>query len=271
MNRILPFIVSLIVTSSLSFLAGVKLYNHTETSSSDGSLLPVLLLLVVIGILILYFYLSDTQQQNAKLKKYISDKALKTQHDAPPNEIINSLKRELIEAKAEIERLEKASKLTQNSTRNSVPNTDNSLTQAVEILTHDLRGKEKEIQQLHEIISRQEQRRILARLATIRETTQFTLKINENGRLDDKDALKQIIQEIEAAFDDLGLEILHVLPGERIIHLQNGSFTILNALPAESPEKAGTVKESLSDAIFIKDHNGKPLFISPAKLRVFKL
>ena len=77
--------------------------------------------------------------------------------------------------------------------------------------------------------------------------------------------------EIEAAIGDLGMEILHIPVGARIAELPNGSFTILSALPPESPATAGTVKESLSDAVFIKDDSGKALFIAPAKLRVFKL
>jgi hypothetical protein len=142
---------------------------------------------------------------------------------------------------------------------------------AVAALAKDLGMREKETQRLQDIIARRDLRNALARLATIRETAEFTRRINDAGKLEDKEALHQLIMEIEAAIGDLGMEILHIPVGARIAELPNGSFTILTALPPESPSTAGTVKESLSDAVFIKDDSGKAIFIAPAKLRVFKL
>lgn len=145
------------------------------------------------------------------------------------------------------------------------------LNEAVGVLTKDLASREKEAVRLMDIIKRKESRNALARIATIRETAEFTRRINAEGKLDDKEALRQLIQEIEAAMQDLGLEVLHIAPGTRVAELPNGCFSVLSATPADSADLAGTVRESLSDAVYVNDDAGRPVFISPAKLRVYKL
>jgi hypothetical protein len=64
---------------------------------------------------------------------------------------------------------------------------------------------------------------------------------------------------------------MHIPVGSRIAELPNGSFTILSAVPAEGAEHAGTVKEALTEAVFLRDGNGKQVYIAPAKLRAYKL
>jgi hypothetical protein len=142
---------------------------------------------------------------------------------------------------------------------------------AVAALAKDLGIREKETQRLHDMIIRRDHRNALARLATIRETAEFTRKINEEGKIADKEALSQLIMEIEAAIDDLGLEIMNVATGTRISELPNGSFTILSAVTPDSADLAGTVKEAVTEAVFLRDENGKQVFIAPAKLRAYKL
>lgn len=142
---------------------------------------------------------------------------------------------------------------------------------AVAALAKDLGIREKETQRLHDALIRRDHRNALARLATVRETAEFTRKINAAGKIADKEALSQVVMEIEAALDDLGLEIMHVAAGTRIADLPNGSFTILSATPPEAGELPGTVKEAVTEAIFLRDADGKQVFIAPAKLRAYKL
>ena len=142
---------------------------------------------------------------------------------------------------------------------------------AVSTLAQELGVREKESQRMLDLLIQKDHKRILARLASIRETAEFTRRIVANGKLDEKEALNQLTMEIEDAFNDLGLEILQVATGTKISDLPAAGFTAVSAEEALDPALAGTVKESLCDAIYIKDGEGRRAFIAPAKLKLYKL
>jgi hypothetical protein len=256
MIRTLLTFVALLTVAALAFLAGLKFAADGQDGVHANSTRSLILLLVALGgFLLCYLKLAETQEDNTELLQVAAKPASNPE-----------LVAELSQVRQEILRL--------GSTQNLLPHTPSQpgdMNGAVAALAKDLGVREKETQRLQDIISRRDLRNALARLATIRETAEFTRRINADGKLEDKEALHQLIMEIEAAIGDLGMEILHIPVGARISELPNGSFTILTALPPESPATAGTVKESLSDAVFIKDDSGKAVFIAPAKLRVFKL
>ena len=142
---------------------------------------------------------------------------------------------------------------------------------AVSTLAQELGVREKESQRMLDLLIQKDHKRILARLASIRETAEFTRRIVANGKLDEKEALNQLTMEIEDAFNDLGLEILQVATGTKISDLPAAGFTVVSAEEASDPILAGTVKESLCDAIYITDGEGRRAFIAPAKLKLYKL
>jgi len=142
---------------------------------------------------------------------------------------------------------------------------------AVSTLAQELGVREKESQRMLDLLIQKDHKRILARLASIRETAEFTRRIAANGKLDEKEALNQLTLEIEDAFNDLGLEILQVATGTKISDLPAAGFTVVSAEEASDPTLAGTVKESLCDAIYITDGEGRRAFIAPAKLKLYKL
>lgn len=146
-----------------------------------------------------------------------------------------------------------------------------SLHTAVIELTKQLRAKEVSIDKLQSKLTEREFRRSLSRLATINETLSFTLKLVQEGKLGHADAVDQLRQEIEAAIGDLGLEHHAIQAGSAVSSLPPGSFVILRSEPAPDPAAAGTVKEVVSSGLFAKDEDGKPHFISPSKLNVYKL
>lgn len=256
MIRTLLAFLALLSVAALAFLAGIKFASSDPADAQGHSTRSLILLLIALGgFLLCYLKFSETEDKNATLL----EASTRNTADAV-------LVTEISQVKQEILRL--------GSSQNLLPHTPaqpGDLNGAVAALAKDLGIREKETQRLQDIIARRDLRNALARLASIRETAEFTRRINAAGKLEDKEALQQLILEVEAALADLGLEVMHIPVGARIADLPNGSFTILTALPAESPATAGTVKESVSDAVFLKDENGKAVFIAPAKLRVFKL
>lgn len=253
MIRTLLTFLALLSVAALAFLAGIKFAADPAHESATRSL--IFLLLALGGFLVCYLKLAETQDENTEL----------LQIAAKPTSNVE-LVSEISQIRQDILRLGNSQNLLPHT-----PSQPSDMNGAVAALAKDLGIREKETQRLQDIISRRDLRNALARLATIRETAEFTRRINAEGKLNDKEALNQLIMEIEAAIADLGMEILHIPVGSPIANLPIGSFSILTVLPAESPATAGTVKESLSDAVFIKDDSGKALFIAPAKLRVYKL
>ena len=142
---------------------------------------------------------------------------------------------------------------------------------AVAELSNQLRQKEKEASHLHNQLTEREFRRSLSRLASISETLHFTLKLRTDGKLTDEQAIEQLRMEIESAISDLGLEISSILPGTAVSELPAGSFVVVKAEENPPAGKAGTVKEVVSYGFYAKDENGKPHFISPSKITVYKL
>jgi hypothetical protein len=148
---------------------------------------------------------------------------------------------------------------------------DQSLQAAVIELTKQLRGKEALIDNLQVKLTEREFRRSLSRLASVNETLSFTIKLLHEGKLTHVDAIDQLRQEIESAVGDLGLEHHWIQVGAAVTSLTAGSFVVLRSETAPTPELAGTVKEVVNSGLFAKDEAGRPHFISPSKINVYKL
>lgn len=250
-------IVALLVVAALAFLAGLK---YAVADGQGGDVRSMALMFVALGGCLLgYLKYADIEDQNTELIKASGDRSsplLLTEIGAVKDELLQLANRTAVPASADAPAPATAS---------------GDFNGAIAALAKDLGLREKETQRLHEVLIRRDHRNALARLATIRETAEFTRKINSAGKIADKEALSQVIMEIEAALDDLGLEIMHVSAGTRIADLPNGSFSILSATQAEAGELPGTVKEAVTEAVFLRDADGKQVFIAPAKLRAYKL
>lgn len=147
---------------------------------------------------------------------------------------------------------------------------DASLHRAVETLAGELAAREKEAGRYQDLLVQRDQKRLLARLASIRETAEFMRRTVLAGKMEVPEALSQMMLELEAAIGDVGLEIHEVAPGTRISELPAAAFIALSAENAPAPSQAGTVKEALSDALFIRDAEGRRAYISPAKLKLYR-
>jgi hypothetical protein len=245
-------IVALLVVAALAFLAGLK---YAADDGQGGEVRSMALMFIALGGFLLgYLKYAEIEDQNTELIKASGDR---------PTPLLLT---ELSAVKDELLRLG-----NRTPEPAAVTPASGDFNSAIAALARDLGLREKETQRLHEVLIRRDHRNALARLATIRETAEFTRKINAAGKIADKEALSQVIMEIEAALDDLGLEIMHISAGTRIADLPNGSFSILSATQAEAGEQPGTVKEAVTEAVFLRDAEGKQVFIAPAKLRAYKL
>lgn len=251
--------VAMLVIASLAFLAGVR---YEAGNPEGGEYRSMALMFIALGGFVLgYLRYAEIEDQNAELIKASGDRSsplLLTELGAVKDQLLRLGNRTAEPAAAA-------------APAPATPPASADFNGAVAALAKDLGIREKETQRLHELLVRRDHRNALARIATIRETAEFTRKINAEGKIADQEALSQLIMEIEAALADLGLEVMHIAAGSRIADLPNGSFTILSATPPESDNQAGTVKEAVTEAVFLRDADGRQVFIAPAKLRAYKL
>lgn len=148
---------------------------------------------------------------------------------------------------------------------------DTSLRKAVETLAGELSAREKEASRHQDLLVQRDQKRLLARIASIRETAEFMRRAVLAGKMDVNEALNQMMLELEAAIGDTGLEVHQIAPGTCISELPAAAFIALTAEIASDPSQAGTVKEAVSDALFIQDPEGRRAYISPAKLKLYRI
>jgi hypothetical protein len=146
-----------------------------------------------------------------------------------------------------------------------------STNEAIATLARDLSIREKETQKLFDIIIKSDQRKTFAAICSFRENLLYISKLCKENKMAEKESIEQIVIDIESLLLDLGLETLSIPKGTKVSALLPGSFNILSTENPDSAQLAGTVKESATDAIYIKDSNGKHLFISPAKIKVYKI
>lgn len=158
-----------------------------------------------------------------------------------------------------------------NTAQNNNKTQSSSTNEAIATLARDLSIREKETQKLFDIISKTDQRKTLARLCSVRETLLYVNNLCWENKMAYKEGMEQLLLEVDSAFSDLGLETLMITPGTEVSALLPGSFNILSSENTDSPQLAGRVKETVTDAIFVKDSNNKHQFISPAKIKVYKL
>lgn len=145
-----------------------------------------------------------------------------------------------------------------------------SLEDSVGELARQLSNREREIVKLQERLAAKENKRLLVRLATIQDTTSFTLKLVAAGRLSEKDALEQIRMELSSAMGDIGLEEHRIKVGDKINALPAGSFALVKVDPSPPVGLEGTVKEVLNDGLYAHDGT-KATFLIPSRIHAYKL
>jgi len=153
----------------------------------------------------------------------------------------------------------------------STPNETPSAETEILKLTKELRRKEVELDNVQARLTEREFRRSLSRLASIFETQNFVLKLLDQNKLSQSDAIEQLRLEINSSISDVGLEFFNITPGTSIATLPPGSFVILNSTGEAPTGMAGTVKDVYNPAIYAKDENDKLHFILPSKINAYKL
>lgn len=162
-------------------------------------------------------------------------------------------------------------RLSESCKRTSLEGEQNQNENAIALLANDLAARERECKEYQSLLAQYHQRRTLSRVASMRETLKFLQRNISSGRLGEKEAFHQVTLEVESAISDLGMEIMEITPGTKITGLEAGSFTPISTEATVDPLCSGTVKSVHTEALFIKDAEGRKCIIAPAKLTIYRI
>ena len=90
------------------------------------------------------------------------------------------------------------------------------------------------------------------------------------GKSDPKESLDFVVDDLDSALSDQGVESMEVAVGTKVADLAAGSFAAISVVDAPEDSLRGTVKEVRSRCYFISESGKKPRFIAPAKVILYR-
>lgn len=90
------------------------------------------------------------------------------------------------------------------------------------------------------------------------------------GKSDPKESLDFVVDDLDSALSDQGVESMEIAVGTKVADLAAGSFAAISVVDAPEDTLRGTVKEVRSRCYFISESGKKPRFIAPAKVILYR-
>jgi molecular chaperone GrpE (heat shock protein) len=91
-----------------------------------------------------------------------------------------------------------------------------------------------------------------------------------SGKSDPKESFDFLVDDLDSALSDQGVESMEIAVGTKVADLAAGSFAAISVVDAPEDALRGTVKEVRSRCYFIPEAGKKPRFIAPAKVILYR-
>jgi hypothetical protein len=131
--------------------------------------------------------------------------------------------------------------------------------------------KTREVEQLVAKLKDRRDIRMLQRIAQLQHALDFNRLMLSKGKMDAARGLQELEIELESALGALGIVVHAIEVGAKVRELADGSFELVGADAAPSPELGGTVKAVRQVALAYTDNEGNRHFLIPAKIEAYKL
>lgn len=119
-------------------------------------------------------------------------------------------------------------------------------------------------------VNRANIQRNLVRLTQVLEVARSLKARVADGKSDAKESFEFLVDDMDSALADQGVETLEVTVGARVADLPAGSFAAISVVDAPQDSLRGTVKEVRSRCYFIPEEGKKPRYIAPAKVILYR-
>jgi molecular chaperone GrpE (heat shock protein) len=119
-------------------------------------------------------------------------------------------------------------------------------------------------------VSRTNIQRILTRISQCLEVARSLQARVAEGKSTPAESFEFIVDDLNAALGDHGVESFDIAAGTRVSELAAGSFAAISVVDAPTEETRGTVKESRTRSYFVSEEGKKPRYIAPAKVILYR-
>jgi multidrug efflux pump subunit AcrA (membrane-fusion protein) len=119
-------------------------------------------------------------------------------------------------------------------------------------------------------VNRANIQRNLVRLTQILEVARSLKARVDSGLSNAKDSFDFLVDDMNSALTDQGVEAMEISVGARVSELPAGSFAAISVIDAPEDSLRGTVKEVRSRCYFIAEEGKKPRFIAAARVILYR-
>jgi hypothetical protein len=144
------------------------------------------------------------------------------------------------------------------------------LTGALSEAMKQISVRDSQIDILATNVNRANIQRNLVRLTQVLEVARSLKARVAEGKSDPKESFEFLVDDMDSALSDQGVETLEVTVGARVADLPAGSFAAISVVDAPQDSLRSTVKEVRSRCYFITEEGKKPRYIAPAKVILYR-
>lgn len=198
---------------------------------------------------------------------------LEKRHEALANSAQPSGEKLLLEVKSALAGLRQPAESEPAGRQPSAPVPEDKLEELSGALSEamkEISRRDETIDVLTSNVTRANIQRNLARLTQILEVALSLKSRISSGKSDPVDSLDFLVDDMNSALSDQGVEFLEIIPGTKVSELPAGSFAAIAVVDAPEEPLKGTVKEVRSRCYFIPEEGKKPRYVAPAKVVLYR-
>jgi molecular chaperone GrpE (heat shock protein) len=162
------------------------------------------------------------------------------------------------------------SALTDSTPAAEVPAKLGELSGALSEAMKQISNRDSQIDVLAKNVNRANIQRNLVRLTQSLEVARSLKARVVAGTSDAKESFEFVVDDMDSALADQGVESMEIAVGTKVADLPAGSFAAISVVDAPEESLRGTVKEARSRSYFIPEEGKKPRFIAPAKVILYR-
>jgi molecular chaperone GrpE (heat shock protein) len=160
--------------------------------------------------------------------------------------------------------------LTDSAPAAEVPAKLGELSGALSEAMKQITSRDSQIDLLTKNVNQANIQRNLVRLSQSLEVARALQVRVGSGKSDPKESFDFVVDDLDSALSDQGVESMEVAVGTKVADLAAGSFAAISVVDAPEDALRGTVKEVRSRCYFISEDGKKPRFIAPAKVILYR-
>ena len=157
-----------------------------------------------------------------------------------------------------------------DNTPAEVPQKLGELSGALSEAMKQISSRDGQIELLTKNVNQANIQRNLVRLSQSLEVARSLQARVASGKSDPKESFDFLVDDLDSALSDQGVESMEIAAGTKVADLAAGSFAAISVIDAPADALRGTVKEVRSRCYFISEEGKKPRFIAPAKVILYR-